>query len=342
VATALVPVPHATRRSWLARVAKSAVVVALVAAGLWVAIHEVAGVRLHDVVATVDQVSPWWFVGLGLLWVGGLVVYATVLAAALPGLGLRRGLLLNLSGSALSNLLPMGGAVGTAMNWRMVTRWGHSSSSFTAFCVLTNVLDVLTKLVFPGLAVVLLLVVAVPVPGVVWVLTWCCLAGAGGLLAVVCLVPRLAIRSAGAASSRRTSGGALAWVGRQTRDASGQLGARWQDSWPELLLGSVGYLAAQVALLYGCLAAVSVHSPLAVVVMAAAVERLATLVPITPGGAGVAEVGAVAWLTATGADPVHVVAGVVLCRLFLVAMEVPVGGVLLAGWLWTQRRSSTA
>jgi uncharacterized membrane protein YbhN (UPF0104 family) len=74
-----------------------------------------------------------------------------------------------------------------------------------------------------------------------------------------------------------------------------------------------------------------------VVVAAAAVERLATLLPITPGGTGVAEIGAVAWLVAAGQPPVGVVAGVLLCRIFLVLMEIPVGAVLLAVWLWVQR-----
>jgi uncharacterized membrane protein YbhN (UPF0104 family) len=71
--------------------------------------------------------------------------------------------------------------------------------------------------------------------------------------------------------------------------------------------------------------------------MAAALERLGTLVPITPGGAGVAEIGTVAWLVAIGLDPVEVVAGVLLYRIFLVAMEIPVGGVLLGCWAWLQR-----
>ena len=71
--------------------------------------------------------------------------------------------------------------------------------------------------------------------------------------------------------------------------------------------------------------------------MAAAVERLGTLVPITPGGAGIAEIGAVAWLVGSGLDPVQAVAGVLLYRVFVFALEIPVGGVLLGGWAWWER-----
>jgi uncharacterized membrane protein YbhN (UPF0104 family) len=76
---------------------------------------------------------------------------------------------------------------------------------------------------------------------------------------------------------------------------------------------------------------------LTVVLMAAAIERLSSLVPLTPGGAGVAEVGTIAWLVAAGLDPVEVVAGVLVYRFFLIAMEVPVGGLLLGAWAWFQR-----
>ena len=68
-------------------------------------------------------------------------------------------------------------------------------------------------------------------------------------------------------------------------------------------VGSVGYIAAQVALLDVSLHTVGLHRPLTVVLVAAAIERLGTLVPITPGGAGVAEIGAIAWLVGHRAWP---------------------------------------
>ena len=70
-----------------------------------------------------------------------------------------------------------------------------------------------------------------------------------------------------------------------------------------LLPASAGYIAAQVALLDVSLHTVGLHPPLTVVIMAAAIERLGTLMPITPGGTGVAEIGAIAWLVGTGLPP---------------------------------------
>ena len=51
---------------------------------------------------------PW----LVVLWVAGLVAHTMTLTAALPGLTHRRALLLSLTGSAVANVLPLGGAAG--------------------------------------------------------------------------------------------------------------------------------------------------------------------------------------------------------------------------------------
>ena len=64
-----------------------------------------------------------------------------------------------------------------------------------------------------------------------------------------------------------------------------------------------------VVLLVVSLRAVGVTPAFTVVLMAAAIERLGTLVPLTPGGTGLAEVGTIAWLVAAGLDPVGVVSG---------------------------------
>lgn len=306
----------------------------VIAGGLWTATHGVAHVGWAEVGATLRQVAPEQLLLLALVWFGGLAVYSLVLSAALPGLGVARSLLLNLSGSAVSNVMPLGGAAGTALNWRMVTRWGHSSRAFAAFCLLTNALDVLAKLVLPLVAVAGLALVGGHVPTTLRVLAACCAAVlAGGVLAGP-LVRRIA---AGARSRHR-------FVGRlreQATDSWARIRELLRADSPRLLLASAGYIAAQVALLDVSLHTVGLQPPLTVVIMAAAIERLGTLLPITPGGTGVAEVGAIASLIGTGLPPVQVVAGVLLCRIFLVLMEIPLGGTLLVGWLWWQRSART-
>jgi uncharacterized protein (TIRG00374 family) len=120
-------------------------------------------------------------------------------------------------------------------------------------------------------------------------------------------------------------------------DYAGRIRGLFLDQWHRLLPGSVGYVATQVLLLWVALRSAGLDAPLTVVLTAAAIERLATLVPITPGGSGIAEMSTIAWLVATGLSPVHVVAGVLVYRIFLFAMEIPVGAVLLGGWAWLHR-----
>ena len=293
-----------TGRAWARRLGKTGLVVGVAGGGLWTATHGVAHVGWSDVVVILRQVAPEQVLLLTLIWLGGLAVYSLVLSAALPGLGVPRSLLLNLSGSAVSNVMPLGGAVGTALNWRMVTRWGHSGNAFAAFCLLTNALDVLTKLVLPLVAVAGLVSLEAHVPTTLWAMAACCAA---------VLVRGLAGRAGRAtASSREHASGT-----GSSSDCAGRPATRGcvsasclRTGAPRLLTASAGYIAAQVALLDVSLHTVGLHPPLTVVIMAAAIERLGTLLPITPGGTGVAEVGAIAWLIGTGLPPVEVVAGV--------------------------------
>lgn len=322
-------------RAWATRLVKTGLVLGVAAGGLWTATHGVAHVGWSEVVVTLRQVSPGQVLLLTLIWLGGLAVYSLVLSAALPGLGVPRSLLLNLSGSAVSNVMPLGGAVGTALNWRMVTRWGHSSSSFAAFCLLTNALDVLTKLVLPLVAIAGLVLVEAHVPTTLWAMAGCC---AAVLVAAALVEPVVRRVSVGA----RDGDGMVERLRQQARDSWLRIQALLRADAPRLLTASAGYIAAQVALLDVSLHTVGLHPPLTVVIMAAAIERLGTLLPITPGGTGVAEVGAIAWLIGTGLPSVEVVAGVLLCRIFLVVMEIPVGSALLAGWMWSQRSVRTA
>ncbi|MGH3510085.1 MAG: lysylphosphatidylglycerol synthase transmembrane domain-containing protein [Nocardioidaceae bacterium] len=301
--------------------------------GLWTATHGVAGVAWHDVLLVLRAVTLWHLVLLTVVWLGGLGIYAVVLSAALPGVGIRRSLLLNLSGSAVANVIPLGGAVATALNWRMVRRWGHSNNSFVTFCVLTNALDVATKLLLPLVGIVTLATLSEHVPRVLWLIAVSCAASLVLVLVAQALLLRKHVDGAPEDNRRHVV------LLRHVHDSGLRIRSLFLAQWGRLLPGSVGYIAAQVALLVVSLRSVGLHAPLSVVLMAAAIERLGTLVPLTPGGTGIAEIGTIAWLVASGLDPASVVAGVLLYRAFLILMEIPVGGLLLAAWAWLERSS---
>jgi len=319
----------AVRRRW-ARLGQLLLLVAVGGGGLWTATHGVAGATWADVVGVLRDVTAMHLVLLAVIWLGGLAIYSLVLAAALPGLGVRRSLILSLTGSAVANVVPLGGAVATALNWRMVRGWGHSNGAFVAFCVLTNALDVLAKLLLPVAAVALLVSLSLHVPLLLWAVTAGCIA----LILLVLAVHALWRRPARA---RATASRWRALVRDYVQDSGTRIRGLLAGNWSQLLPASVAYVAAQVLLLWVALRSVGLAPSIAVLVTAAAIERLGTIIPITPAGTGIAELGTIGWLVAAGLDPVEVVAGVLLYRVFLVVMEIPLGGAVLGGWALANR-----
>ena len=97
-------------------------------------------------------------------------------------------------------------------------------------------------------------------------------------------------------------------------------------------IGATGYPALQMLLLWSCLFVLQVHVPARAVFAAYAVERMLTLVPLTPGGLGLVETAATATLVGFGAPPVGAAAGVVLFRVFSYLIEIPLGALVAAAW----------
>lgn len=317
-----------TRRSWWLRLVLA---VAMVSGGAWVVLHGVAGVASSAVARVVGDVGLGHLAILALIWAAGLGMYSVVLSSAMPGLTAGRTLTVNITGSAVANVVPLGGALATALNWRMLNGWGHSNAAFVAYSTVTNALAVVMKLALPVVAVGCLMAASARVPLVLW---WTAIVCAAVLAAGTAATVWLSRRSPSPASAghryRQRVAGFLAGSGEQIRHIV-------RRRWAWLLAGSVAYTAAQVVLLGASLRAVGLVVPAAPLIAAAAIERLGTIIPLTPGGAGVAEAGTIAWLIAAGLDPTQAVAGVLLYRTFVVVMEIPVGGIFLAGWAWLNR-----
>jgi uncharacterized protein (TIRG00374 family) len=114
------------------------------------------------------------------------------------------------------------------------------------------------------------------------------------------------------------------------------------ERWPQLSLGMVGYGILQALLLWACMHAVGGHLSPVVVLAGFAVDRIMSMVFLTPGGTGFTEAGTAAALVALGGDPAVMTAGVLLYRGFTYALEIPVGGLWLGGWLLLRRRRRAA
>ncbi len=312
-----------------------------------VVIPRQAGAAWGTIAAIVMGISVPELVAMTAVWALGLLAYSTVLTIALPGLSRTRALTLNLTGSAVSNLLPLGGAAGVGLNFRMVRSWGFPTSAFVSFTVVTHLVNVAAKLALPAAAVALLALTGT-LPDQRFTIT------ALVAVAVLCVglgLVALGVRRAGTGEHVRSHGGGEHLRRRRGRLAAGAFAARAREAlydtgralsrgWWHLTSGMTAYSASHVLLLWIALHAV--HSPVgpAGILAAYAAERLLTVVPLTPGGAGLVEVGMTGVLLGLGGSPAATAAGVLIYRAFVFGLEIPVGGVWLLSWLWSQHRST--
>ncbi len=328
------------------RVVGSTTAAAVTVVLLWL-VPRAAGTTWARVGNTFDQISAGNLAVLAVLWITGLWCHSFVLGAALPGLTRRRALTLNLTGSAVANVLPLGGAAGIGLNFAMVRRWGFGAPSFAAFTTVTNVLDVGSKISVTAVACAVLMSrgdaltgplgaagpILIGALGAGAVLATLVFSPAGatrcGLLLVgvvsrVCVQLRLRHRSRLAAT--------LPHLGRTTLQVV-------RAHWLPLCLGTVAYAVCQGALLWWCFHAVGIDLAPAILLAGLAVDRLLTVLPLTPGAAGIVEAGLVTALVALGGPADIVAAAVLTYRGFTFLAEIPVGGVGIGLWLLQQRRA---
>lgn len=341
----------AKRRADLPRRALLALLVVAAAAGLVLALPRTVGTSWASVSGSLAQIGLIDLVVLTVVWAAGLWCHTWVLTAALPGLSQRRALLLNLSSSAVSDLVPFGAAAGVGVNLAMIRSWRFSAAGFACFAAVSNLWNVLAKLSLPAMV----LAVAV-VGGTIRSRSLVATAEVSFVLLVVILaVTVAAVASARAASwlgrvADRAASGVLRSIGstRSTRLAStipavrAQIATVIRRGWPQLTAGMMGYLLLQAVLWWMCLDKLGSTANLYVVLTGFAVERALSMLPFTPGGAGLAEAGSAAVLVSLGAEPVTAAAAVLLYRGFVFLLEIPVGGLGLLGWAWFRRRALIA
>lgn len=335
--------PDAARIRGALRVVAALGAIAVVAT----AFPRLIGASWPEIVTAAARVPASVVALLVFTWAIGLAAHTITLTAALPGLSHRRALLLSLTGSAVANVLPLGGAAGIALNDHMTRRWGFSRAGFASYTVVTNVWDVLAKMLLPLLLVPLVL-------------------GGGNLghhAGRVILGSALIVTTVGLAAALLLFSPALRRVSDWLEHGSSR--SRWRartclglaacervrvqsarvavHCWKRLTTGMALYTGLLFALLLVCLWASKANVPLTYALLAFCGERLLTLVGVTPGAIGFVEVGLAALLmlapTASGAG---VAAAVLLYRLLTFAVEIPVGGALLAVWLWRGARGRPA
>src|SRR3954452_8652111 len=106
---------------------------------------KLTGARWDETTDRVEGVPLPQIWQLVAVWAAGLWMHTFVLRASLPGLGMRRALALNLGGSSVSNVLPLGGAAGVGLNYAMLRSWGYSRTQISSFAALSNLVVAVVK-----------------------------------------------------------------------------------------------------------------------------------------------------------------------------------------------------
>ncbi|KAA2266457.1 UPF0104 family protein [Solihabitans fulvus] len=317
-----------------------AVAVVLVAAG----IPALAGAGWDGILEQFNHLTGWELVMLGAIWLVSLYAYTFVLTASLPGLTHAQALTLNGVGSAVSNVLPFGGALGVAVTFTLARSWGHRAQAIAVSALTTGIWNVLARLSLPtfGLAALLIggdlpdarLTFAAAVAFVACAVIVAATVAVLARESIAARLGRLIDRMVRPLPARFRP--APGWAEQGLRNLRTGTVDRVRSKWGQLTLGMVGHLGMQGVLFVACLLVTGGYPGLSKTIAAFAVSRVLTTVVVTPGGVGISETGTLALLIALGAPAAPSAAGVLLFALFAFTAEIPVG---VLGWgVWTVMR----
>jgi uncharacterized protein (TIRG00374 family) len=235
-----------------------------------------------------------------------------------------------LAGNALAKVAPGGGAMGAALQYRMLVRAGSPPASTVTALTAVNVLVFAVVLAMPVLAIP-----ALVRGGVDKSLRDTAFVGLA-VFAVASAVGALLL----------TTDRPLAWVGRVVQRVRNRLrrGAepltqlperllRERDrlidtlgpKWKRALLATTGRWTFDYLTLLAALAAIGSHPRPGLVLLAFCGAQLLAQIPVTPGGLGFVEAGLTAMLALAGVSPGDAVLATFAYRLFSYWLPLPLG-----------------
>jgi putative heme transporter len=314
---------------------------AVIAAAFGLALPRFAS--YHSVWASLQAMTWAHVVLVGAAAAVSLASYWFGICAVLPSLRLREAAVVNLGSNAVANTLPAGGALGMGVSWAMLSSWDVSTADYVLYTVVSGVWNVFARLGLPVVALLALLTVSRPndvliaAAAVGLALLASAVAGLGLLLRS----ERFSLRAGqmlqraaaiGCRLARRKAPSRIvgSLAGFRSR-AAGLVAAR---GWRITATTLASHLTLWLVLL-ACLRGTGLSQaqvPWQTSLAAYAFVRLLTVLPLTPGGLGITELGLVSVL-ATGAGhraSAQVTAAVLLYRAVTYLPPIPLGA---AAWL---------
>jgi putative heme transporter len=277
------------------------------------------------------------------LWLLSLLAYTFVLTGSLPGLGHTQALTLNAAGSAVSNLLPFGGAAGVALTFAMARGWGFANRPIVVMTLVSGVWNTLFRFILPAVGIIALLMAGEAPNATVRNAGW---VGAISILALCAVVAAALYWDRAAALLGRALDFLARLVRLKARPSTAFERLRHDTAtvvrtrWPIMSLGMVFFLGFQWAIMAACMLATGAWPGLAESIAVFALSRVLTAALVTPSGAGIMESGVVLLLTAFGVGAAPATATALLFGFWTYTIEIPFGGLALGAWALLRRRNS--
>lgn len=303
---------------------------------------QVSWVEIGAVFATL---SPGMIALMAAVWLSSLIAYTFVLTNSMPGLNNLQALTLNAAGSAVSNLLPFGGAAGVALTFAMARSWSFTNRSIVVMTLVSGVWNTMFRFILPAVGIIALLMAGEAPNSTVAKAGW---VGAVSILALVGVVAAALYWDRAAALLGRALD-ALVRLARLRFSASESLEKLRRDTagivrtrWLGLSSSMIAFLVLQWLIMICCMRATGAYPGLAQSIAVFALSRVLTAVLVTPSGAGLMEGGVVLLLTtAFGVDTAAATATALLFGFWTYTVEIPFGGLALGAWTLLGRNRRT-
>jgi uncharacterized membrane protein YbhN (UPF0104 family) len=345
-------IPERPKRPWWKQAISIAITLVVLVAVFGFVIPQLAD--YDKVLEYIGEITTQEWAVLAALAGWFLMAYPIVLAQILRSARLRETFANHMTGTAITNSVPSGGALALPLNYAMYLSWGFTPESISATLLGAGVWDWLARISLPVIAVIGVAIVGeaiwwmwvVTVVGVaivaIMVFTLVKVVGSESAAErLASFVDRMASRVLGRLNKENP--GVHDMVMQFRLDLKGIVSDRaWRLTW-----STISNHVAMAALFTASVYAVGISTDqIAVpwVVLAFTLGRFLVMIPVSPGGLGLVDLGWIGILTLgwqmTSGEPVdtdRIAAGVLLFRGLSLLPPIPIG---MASWLFWRANKS--
>jgi uncharacterized protein (TIRG00374 family) len=314
------------RRNWI----RTGVWLAITAISLYVVAPSL--LDLFDSFGRLTTIKPWWFAALALCQAASLACLWRLQQLALRPVRLEPVITSQLAGNALAKIAPGGGAVGAALQYRMLVAAGVDRQRAVGALTAVNVIVFAAVLALPVLSIPTLIRGGVSHTllqlAVVGILLFALLTA----LSVVLVVYDRPLIWIGVKVQRLIN----RWRRRQGRPPRKGLPGRllgerdrileaFGPRWKAATAATAGRWLFDYLTLLAALAAVDAHPRPGLVLLAFCGGQILAQIPLTPGGLGFVEAGLTGMLALAGVSAGASVVATLAYRLFSYWLPLPLG-----------------